>query len=123
MLAKTIDGMKDVKGIIYDGFPRTVRQAEELKLMLNERGMDISTVIELDVDEDELVNRLLERGKVQGRADDNPETIRHRLDVYQYQTKPVSDYYAKEGKLHLVKGVGSVEDIFNNIKEELCQIS
>jgi adenylate kinase len=123
MLAKTLDSKKGSKGVIFDGFPRTIPQAEALKKMLNERGTDVSVVIDLEVGEEELVRRLLERGKQQGRSDDNLETIGQRIKVYHAQTAPVADFYKKEGKLQLIQGSGSIEEIFARIKEKLCQIS
>jgi len=79
MLAKVLDSKANSKGVIFDGFPRTIPQAEALKKMLNERGTDVSIMLNLQVDEDELIKRLLERGKVSGRSDDNLETIKSRL--------------------------------------------
>jgi adenylate kinase len=78
-------------------------------------------VVDLDVEEEELVNRLVERGRISGRSDDNPETIKKRLDVYHSQTAPVAAYYIKEGKHHSIKGVGTIEEIFERIKKKLCQ--
>ena len=82
ILANVFDSFKDSKGVIFDGFPRTIPQAEALKVMLKERGQDISVMIDLDVPEDELMTRLIKRGKDSGRADDNEETIKKRLVVY-----------------------------------------
>lgn len=117
ILAKTLDSKANSKGVIFDGFPRTIPQAIALKKMLNERGTDVSVMINLHVEEDELIRRLLERGKVSGRSDDNLETIKSRLEVYHAQTEPLVDYYIKEGKHKLVEGTGSIEDIFSRIKE------
>jgi adenylate kinase len=116
MLAKVLDSKKRAKGIIFDGFPRTIPQAEALKKMLNERGTDISVVVNLDVDENELIDRLLARGKQSGRSDDNLETIQSRLMVYHAQTEPLMDYYKKEGKHRAVRGKGTIESIFEQIK-------
>ena len=88
MLANVLDSKKPEKGVIFDGFPRTIPQAKALKAMLNERGTDVSVMLNLQVDEDELIKRLLERGKVSGRSDDNLETIKSRLEVYHTQTAP-----------------------------------
>jgi adenylate kinase len=117
MLAKVLDSKVDTKGVIFDGFPRTTRQAEALKKMLNERDTDVAVVINLEVDEEELISRMLERGRLSGRTDDNPETIKSRLDVYHSQTAPVAAFYLGEGKLHAVKGVGSIENIFEEIRK------
>jgi len=114
MLAKVLDSKKDSKGVIFDGFPRTIPKA--LKVMLNERGTDVSVMIDLQVEEDELIQRLLKRGEISGRSDDNLETIKSRLDVYHNQTAPLAAYYVEEGKHKAVKGMGTIEDIFGRIK-------
>ena len=85
ILASVFDSFKDSKGVIFDGFPRTIPQAEALKVMLKERGQDISVMLDLDVPEEELMTRLIKRGKESGRADDNEETIKKRLVVYNTQ--------------------------------------
>ena len=120
MLAKVLDSKANSKGVIFDGFPRTIPQAEALKKMLNERGTDVSIMLNLQVDEDELIKRLLERGKVSGRSDDNLETIKSRLEVYHKQTAPLADFYVKEGKHVAIKGMGTtIEEIFGRIKEAI----
>lgn len=110
------------KGVIFDGFPRTVPQAQALKDMLNKRGSKVHAVVGLEVNDDELVERILKRGRETGRADDNLETVKKRLDVYHSQTLPLRDYYTKEGKYHAIKGIGEVSQIFNTIKEKLDNI-
>ena len=110
-------GKENSKGVIFDGFPRTIPQAKALKEMLNERGTDVSVMLNLQVEEEELINRLLERGKVSGRSDDNLETIKSRLDVYHKQTAPLADYYIGEGKHVAIKGMGTIEEIFGRIKD------
>ena len=102
MLANVLDSKKPAKGVIFDGFPRTIPQAKALKKMLNER--------------------LLERGKVSGRSDDNLETIKSRLDVYHTQTAPLADYYVGEGKHVAIKGMGTIEEIFGRIKEAVNNV-
>ena len=116
MLAKVLDSKVNSKGVIFDGFPRTIPQAKALKEMLNKRGTDVSVMLNLQVEE-ELINRLLERGKVSGRSDDNLETIKSRLDVYHKQTAPLADYYIGEGKHVAIKGMGTIEEIFGRIKD------
>ena len=86
ILARTYDGFGKVDGVIFDGFPRTIPQAEALKAMLADRGTDVAVMLDLEVPEDELMARLINRGKTSGRADDNEETIKKRLDVYHSQT-------------------------------------
>ena len=115
MLAKVLDSKVNSKGVIFDGFPRTIPQAKALKEMLNKRGTDVSVMLNLQVEE--LINRLLERGKVSGRSDDNLETIKSRLDVYHKQTAPLADYYIGEGKHVAIKGMGTIEEIFGRIKD------
>ncbi|MCC8153426.1 MAG: adenylate kinase [Tannerellaceae bacterium] len=117
MLAGVLDSKEGSKGVIFDGFPRTIAQAKALKAMLNERGTDVTVMLNLQVDDEELINRLLERGKVSGRSDDNLETIQSRLEVYHKQTAPLAEYYIGEGKHEAIKGVGTIEEIFNAIKE------
>ena len=119
MLAKVLDSKASSKGVIFDGFPRTIPQAKALKEMLNKRGTDVSVMLNLQVEEEELVSRLLERGKVLGRSDDNLETIKSRLDVYHKQTAPLADYYVGEGKHVGIHGMGTVEEIFDRIKEAI----
>ena len=110
---------KGKAGVIFDGFPRTIPQAEALKDLLKKRGTDLHAVVGLEVPEDELVERMLNRGKETGRADDNLETIKKRLDVYHNQTSPLRDYYHKEGKYIKINGTGIVDEIFTAIAKEL----
>lgn len=105
------------KGVIFDGFPRTIPQAEALKKMLDERGDKVAAMIELDVPEDELMVRLIKRGKESGRADDNEETIKKRLQVYHSQTQPLIEWYKNEGLHFHIKGLGSLERIFADIQK------
>ena len=117
ILASTLDAKgKDIKGVIFDGFPRTIAQAEALNHMLAERGQEVSTVIGLEVNDEELIKRIIARGKTSGRADDNEETAKKRLDTYYSQTMPLKDFYIKEGKYAKIDGVGSIDDIYSNIK-------
>lgn len=106
-------------GVIFDGFPRTINQAEQLKKLLQERCTDIHAVIGLEVDDTELMERLVKRGKETGRADDKPDTIKERLAVYHNQTAPLKDYYKTDGKYCSVAGAGSVDDIFTTISGHL----
>ena len=116
ILASVYDNFgRDHRGVIFDGFPRTIPQAEALKKMLSERGDSVAAMIELDVPEDELMKRLLLRGQQSGRADDNEETIKKRLVVYHSQTQPLIDWYRQEGLHHHIDGLGSLERIFADI--------
>lgn len=105
----------DHKGVIFDGFPRTIPQADALKAMLAKRGHKIAAMIELDVPEEELMTRLINRGKESGRSDDNEETIRKRLDVYHNQTAPLIDWYKADGTHHHIDGHGALDRIFGDI--------
>ena len=122
LIADFLDGKHGSKGVIFDGFPRTLKQAEALKTMLNELGTDIHILLDLQVEDDELVDRLIERGKISGRSDDNPETIKARLDVYHTQTAPLATYYIGEGKHVAIKGIGRIEEIFERIAEAIDRV-
>ncbi|MBR5893461.1 MAG: adenylate kinase [Bacteroidaceae bacterium] len=115
ILAAKLDALKDSKGVIFDGFPRTIAQAEALKKMLNARGEDVTAMIELDVPEEELMTRLLLRGQASGRADDNEETIKKRLVVYNEQTSPLKEWYKNDGKHCYINGLGELDRIFADI--------
>jgi len=110
------------KGVIFDGFPRTIPQAEALKRMLDDRGDRVAAMIELDVPEDELMKRLIQRGKDSGRADDNEDTIKKRLVVYHSQTQPLIEWYKQEGLHYHIDGLGTLERIFGDIKKVIDSI-
>ena len=122
ILASVFDSFKDSKGVILDGFPRTIAQAEALKKMLAERGQDVSVMVDLEVPEDELMVRLIKRGKDSGRADDNEETIKKRLHVYHSQTAPLIDWYKNEKKYQHINGLGTMEGIFAEICEAIDKL-
>lgn len=111
ILASTYDALLPCEGVIFDGFPRTIPQAEALKEMLAKRNSGVSAMLELDVEDEELIARLVNRGKTSGRSDDNEETIKKRLETYHSQTKPLAAWYEKEGLRNAVKGTGSLEEI------------
>ena len=116
ILASVYDGFgRGHKGVIFDGFPRTIPQAEALKQMLAERGDKVVAMLELDVPEDELMKRLILRGQQSGRADDKEETIKKRLDVYHAQTMPLIEWYKNEGLHHHINGLGELDRIFADI--------
>jgi adenylate kinase len=113
MLRNKVEANPGVEGIIFDGFPRTIPQAKALDNLLSEMDTTVAALIALDVDDEEIIQRILLRGKTSGRADDNnKDIIRNRIDVYKNETTPVFDYYAREGKSLKVNGTGSIEEIF-----------
>ena len=116
MIAYKIDNSKDSAGFLFDGFPRTVSQTEALEKMLNARGMKIDSMLVLDVDHDELVKRLIARAELSGRADDkDPSVIENRIDVYKEKTEPIISYCQERGIYQPVKGMGSIDDIFDRL--------
>lgn len=118
MLESEVNNRPDAKGFIFDGFPRTIPQADALKKLLDSKGTEVSLMLALDVSEDELTKRLLLRGVDSGRPDDqNEEIVRNRIKVYNEQTSLVADFYTKQNKFERVDGIGSIEEIFNQICE------
>ncbi len=124
ILADAYDSFPEGQGVIFDGFPRTIPQAEALKEMLAKRGHEMGMMIELIVGEDVLMERLLKRAEIEGRADDNEETIRKRFAVYHSQTAPLSEWFAKEGIRNTFSWAelgtkeGMLEAIFKTIDEQ-----
>ena len=124
ILAHKYDSFKGSKGVIFDGFPRTIAQAEALKKMLNERGEKISGMINIEVDEELLMARLLRRASIEGRADDNEETIKKRFAVYHSQTAPLIEWFKTEGvfqNFHYTEDMG-IEGMANKIIEYIKTI-
>ena len=116
ILLKHIENQaEDSNGIILDGFPRTVAQAEALEIMLKKLDKEISVLIDVKVDENELIKRLIMRGQTSGRCDDNLETIKKRLDVYHTLTEPVNEFYKNSGKYISIDGMGTIAEIFDRI--------
>ncbi len=107
-----------VSGFVLDGFPRTLNQAEELDIMLMKHNQKVSLVLALEVDEEELVKRLINRAREQGRKDDNEEVVKNRLVQYHQHTKPLIDYYEDKGLYKEVYGVGTIDEIF----DQLCLV-
>ena len=119
IIANKLDENKNAVGFIFDGFPRTIAQAEALDKMLIERNIPIKAMLALEVDDDELQKRILLRGKESGRAyDANPEIVRKRIDEYNLKTSPLKKYYTEKGKAHSVYGIGEIDEIF----KELCGV-
>ncbi len=119
MIRKKLEEHKDDPGFIFDGFPRTVEQARELRKALTDYDERVTMLISLQVPREELVKRLIKRGEESGRSDDNEETINNRIDVYDRQTVPVTYYYEKMHKHIPVDGMGSIEEIFKRIVKEI----
>ena len=121
LLAQVLDENKEnaADGVIFDGYPRTIPQAEALEQLLADRGTQVDAVVGLEVPDEELIKRILLRGQMSGRADDNEETARKRLEVYYNQTSPLKAYYQEQGKYLAIDGLGSIDGIFDLIKQEL----
>jgi len=120
MISSALDNNPDAKGFLFDGFPRTEAQAEALDKLLKLKKTGIHLFLALEVSEEELVKRLLERGKTSGRSDDvNENIIRSRITEYQNKTSPVADYYARFEKVRNIRGEGSIDDIFAAISQEV----
>lgn len=118
MISNKLDANKEANGFIFDGFPRTVAQAEALDNLLSSKGEAISGMIALEVEPVELEKRLLLRGKDSGRPDDqNPEIIKKRVEEYNSKTAQVASFYKEQGKFTSVNGIGTIEDIFTNISK------
>ena len=117
MIENKIDEHKDAKGFIFDGFPRTTPQAEALDKVLAKKGTSITGMVALEVEKEELIKRLLNRGKDSGRADDQDVSIiENRIKVYNSETLPVANFYSKQNKYFGIHGQGTVNEIFEKIK-------
>jgi adenylate kinase len=122
MIGNKLDANKSAKGFIFDGFPRTTAQAKALDTLLTERNTSITIMLALEVEKQELVNRLLNRGKDSGRADDQDmNVIENRITVYNRETAVVADYYKAQGKHSSIQGMGSIEDIFDRLCKAINQ--
>ena len=126
MISGAVDQARSLgrNGIIFDGFPRTVAQAEALDDMLLEKGTSVSGVLSLHVSEEELTNRILLRGKSSGRKDDQDEsTVKKRVQEYRMKTEPVAGYYVQSGILKEINGIGSIDGIFSLLMEAVNAIA
>ena len=120
IIADYVAKHKDAKGNIFDGFPRTTVQAKAFDEIMEKNGTPVSVMLSLEVPDEELVKRLLLRGKESGRADDSNEwVIRDRIDVYKAQTAVVADHYKPQGKHHAVNGLGTIDEIFGRLCQEI----
>ena len=116
MLRNKVEAHPDAKGFIFDGFPRTITQAQALDGLLSEKDASIHALIALQVEDSEIVERIKKRGATSGRTDDTNESIvRNRIEVYKSETTPVFDYYARQNKSHSINGVGEINEIFEMI--------
>jgi len=123
MLKNKVNDNPDVKGYIFDGFPRNIAQAEALDAFLEEKESAVSKLVALDVQDDEIVKRILNRGLTSGRADDNDESIiRNRINVYNNETAQVFDYYAKTDKSVKVDGIGTIDEILGRLKTAIDNV-
>ncbi len=118
ILRSALQRAAGIDGFVLDGFPRTIRQAEDLDMLLKETGESVSLVLALEVDEEEVVTRLLKRAQLEGRKDDTEDVIRNRMKVYHSQTHPLMEYYRIHDKFVSIPGVGSIDDIF----AEICKV-
>ena len=120
MIGSCLEKHPEAKGFLFDGFPRTIAQAQALDNLLSHKKTSISIVLALEVTEDELVKRLVKRGATSGRSDDINETIiRKRFSVYKDETEPVAEYYAAQGKLERIPGEGSIDEIFRSLSNSI----
>ena len=122
MLESVIKANLDAKGFIFDGYPRTVDQAKNLDTLLSAYNEKVTIMLNIDVNNDLLIERLLNRAKTSGRADDNIETINHRLEVYQSVTLPVADYYRGTDRYHAVNNNTTIDDCFKQIEALISEI-
>jgi adenylate kinase len=124
MLRNKVEAHPDASGFIFDGFPRTIPQAEALDALLAEKDAQVGALLSLEVPENEIVQRILLRGKTSGRPDDNDEAIvRNRIGVYLSETRPVFDYYALRGISHTIDGIGQIEEISQRLFQTIDPIN
>ena len=121
ILENAMDQFENIQGFVFYGFPRTIQQAKDLNMMLTKRNEAVSLVLALEVNDTEILTRLLKRAELEGRKDDTKEVIENRISIYNNQTQPLIDFYSKEGKFTTVEGIDSIDSIFNNICEIIDQ--
>ena len=123
MIKNKLEANKAAKGFIFDGFPRTVAQAEALDELLNGNSTPVSGMLCLEVEKQELIARLLNRGKTSGRSDDQSESIiENRIQVYHEKTSPLKDYFAEQNKHFPINGMGTIEDIANRLQTTVAEL-
>lgn len=110
---------EDADGIIFDGYPRTLQQAKDMDTIMEKRNDTIDLVLALEVDDEEIIKRLLKRAELEGRKDDTREVIENRIEVYNNQTQPLIDYYKEKGLFRSVNGIGTIDEIFESICREV----
>jgi adenylate kinase len=119
ILEDALNQHTDVDGFVFDGFPRTTQQAKDLDVILTKRGDTVSMVLALEVSDEEIIGRLLNRAKLEGRKDDTRDVIENRILVYNNQTQPLIDFYKDKGLFTSIYGMGSVDEIFDNICQQI----
>jgi adenylate kinase len=122
MLEDRLSRPETAGGFILDGYPRNLAQASALGQLLARIGQPMDCAVQLDVDSELLVQRIAGRAQAEGRADDNPESVRKRLSIYNEQTAPVVDFYRQQGKLSVVDGVGTLDEVFTRIQEAIAPV-
>ncbi len=116
MIKSMLDSNKEAKGIIFDGFPRTVQQAEELDNLLEKNATPVQAMLSLEVEKEELIERILKRGKTSGRSDDiNESIIENRINIYNQKTAPLKNYYNGQQKLYEIRGLGTIGEITDRL--------
>jgi adenylate kinase len=119
ILENALGKFSNVKGFVFDGFPRTIRQAEDLDKLMVKRNDSVTLVLSLDVNDTEIITRLLKRAEIEGRKDDTREVIENRIRIYNEQTQPLISYYKKQGRFVGVQGIGTIDEIFNGLCEQI----
>jgi adenylate kinase len=117
MVGEKLEDAKYAGGCLFDGFPRTLQQARSLDQSLSQRGTPLDLVLELKADESELIARMLKRAAAERRADDNPQTMAQRMEVYRKQTAPLLEYYRQQGKLATIDALGTPDEVFERIRQ------